>query len=36
MEIGNKIHNHKIETNNKLIYEDGSIIDFKFYQNYRQ
>ena len=25
MEIGNQMQNHKIETNNELIYEDGSI-----------
>ena len=25
MEIGNQMHNHKIETSSKLIYEDGSI-----------
>ena len=24
MEIGNQMHNHKIETNSELIYEDGS------------
>ena len=25
MEIGIQMQNHKIETNNELIYEDGSI-----------
>ena len=25
MEIGNKMQNHKIETNSELIYDDGSI-----------
>ena len=25
MKIGNQLQNHKIETNSKLIYEDGSI-----------
>ena len=37
MEIGNQMQNHRIETNSKLIYEDGNFWSTLFYyQNNRQ
>ena len=37
MEIGNQMQNHKIETNRELYtLRWNHLIDFNFYQNYRQ